>query len=216
MLASKPSQNFIPIQEVRDGTVILDDGSLRMVLMTSSVNFALKSEDEQTAILSQYQNFLNSLDFPVQIFIDSRELDVDPYLKTLKEAEKEQSNELLKIQIREYVEFVKNFVSSTSIVSKSFYIIIPYSSAPGQIKGGGISSFFSRGKTNTVQKKDASFMQSKIQLQQRVAVVTGGLASTGIRAVPLNTEELIELYFKLFNPGEVDKESITERIASSK
>ena len=121
------SQDFVPIKEVREGIIVLEDGTLRMVVMASSLNFALKSTDEQEAIILQYQNFLNSLDFFVQFFIQSRNLNIEPYLETLKKKEKEKSDELLKIQIREYIEFVREFVTSTKIVSKSFYVVIPYS-----------------------------------------------------------------------------------------
>src|SRR3989344_4186971 len=122
--AAKPtiqaSQDIVPIEEIRDGVVVLSDGSLRAVLMASSVNFALKSPDEQDAIILQYQNFLNSLDFPIQFFIQSRKINIDPYLDTLRERKKAETNELLRIQITEYISFVKDFVESGSIVSKSF------------------------------------------------------------------------------------------------
>lgn len=205
--STKSTQEFVPIKEIRDGAVILKDGSLRMILMASSLNFALKSEEEQTAIILQYQNFLNSLDFPVQFFIESRKLNIGPYLAILEKAQKEQTNELLKIQTKEYIEFIKNFVASTNIVAKSFYIVIPYSEASfGGKKGilSGITEMFGGGKTENGNQK-ARFEESKLQLQQRADVVRQGLSRTGIRTVPINTEELIELFYKLFNPGEVDR-----------
>src|SRR3989344_6375401 len=120
-----PSQEILQIKEIRDGVLILKDGSLRVVMMASSLNFALKSGDEQTAIVMQYQNFLNSLDFTVQFFIQSRKLNIEPYIEILKGAERKQVNELLKIQIAEYVEFIRTFVRASSIVSKSFYVVVP-------------------------------------------------------------------------------------------
>ena len=134
----KRTQDIVPIKEVRDGVVILKDNSLRMIIMVSSMNFALKSSDEQTAIILQYQNFLNSLDFSLQFLIQSRNLNVDPYIETLSKREGEQVNELLKIQIREYIEFVREFVTATKIVNKNFYTIIPYS--PGVLGASGKSS----------------------------------------------------------------------------
>jgi len=210
MISSKPTQQFVPIKEVRDGVVILRDNSMRMVVMASSLNFALRSEDEQTAIIMQYQNFLNSLDFPVQIFIESSKLDIGPYINMLSDIEKGQPNELLKVQTREYAEFIKNFVSTTDIVSKSFYLVVPYSPSVFSSTGGVLDSvmgiFRKKKDANSVRSEDELFLENKVQLQQRADVVSGGLSSMGIRSVPLNTEELIELYFKLFNPGDIDKD----------
>lgn len=210
MAVQKATQDFVPIKEIRDGVVIMDDGSLRAVLMTSALNFALKSEDEQNAIILQYQNFLNSLDFPVQFFIESRKMDIEPYLAMLEDAEKEQPNELLKIQTREYIEFVKNFVKATNIVSKSFYVIVPYN--PSAISIGGkegpfssIKNILGKGKPGG-NEKDVKFSEASVQLQQRIGLVQSGLMRMGVRAVLLNTEELIELYYKLFNPGVLEKE----------
>ncbi len=205
MPLSKSTQEFVPIKEIRDGVVILQDGSLRMVLMASTLNFALKSEDEQEAIIMQYQNFLNSLDFPVQFFVESRNLDVGPYLTSLQETEKEQTNELLKIQTKEYIEFVRTFVKTTNIVNKSFYIVVPYSQAAFTGKESlfaGVAKIFEGEKANR-GNEDIKFEEAKLQLQQRTDVVRQGLVRAGIRTAPLNTEELVELYYKLFNPGEI-------------
>lgn len=213
MVQSKSTQDFMPIKEIRDGVMIIKDGSYRMVMMASSLNFALKSEDEQEAIIYQFQNFLNSLDFPVQIFIESRKLNIEPYLATLQEAEKKQASELLKIQIKEYMEFVKGFVSSNDIVSKMFYIVVSYQSSADILKKSFFSDFVSGLKGPKDKKEIANianedFGKCKIQLQQRVDVVIQGLVRCGVRVVPLNTEELIELFYKLFNPGEAGKEIV--------
>ena len=125
----QPTQEFVPIKEVRDGIVVLKDGSYRAILLVSSINFALKGAGEQQAIIGQFQNFLNSLDFSVQIFIQSRRLDIRPYIALLEERVKEQTNDLMKIQIREYIGFIKNFTENTNIMSKSFFVTIPYSPA---------------------------------------------------------------------------------------
>jgi hypothetical protein len=123
----KPTQEFVPIKDVRDGYITLKDGSMRAIVLASSLNFALKSQDEQQAILFQFQNLLNSLDFSMQIFVESRKLDIRPYIALLEKRLKEQLNDLLKIQIQEYIGFVKNFTETTNIMTKSFFIIIPYS-----------------------------------------------------------------------------------------
>ena len=210
---SKPAQEVVPIKEVRDGVVVLKDGTMCMVLMCSTLNFALKSEEEQNAILAQYQNFLNSLDFTIQFFIDSRKLDITPYLSSLRKAEKEQTNELLQIQIREYIDFIDSFVKTTNIVSKNFYVVVPFKSVPLPVNRGLLSSlpipFFK--KKNQESQKDEGFEAKRLQLQQRVDVVQQGLAGCGIRAVALNTEELLELYYKLYNPGE-EKFSLGEEL----
>jgi len=211
-IAAKPTQEIIPIKEIKDGVVILKDNSLHMILMASTLNFALKSDDEQNAIVLQYQNFLNSLDFPVQFFIESRDLDIAPYISTLEEAGKKQINELLKIQIREYIEFIKNFVKTTNVVSKTFYIVVSYtSSGAGRAEGllGGILGGFSKKITSGSSQAENQFGENKLQLQQRADVVQQGLVRSGIRIVSLNTEELIELFYKIFNPGELEKEVVT-------
>ena len=203
----KTTQDFLPIKEIRDGTVILKGGGLRMVLIASSLNFSLKSEDEQTAILLQYQNFLNSLDFPIQIFMQSRKLDIKPYIAILEERTRDQVNELLKIQTKEYIEFVKTFTDSTNIMSKSFFIAVPYDPPLFEVKSGFLSRLVP-GRKSGVSVLDKNFDEYRTQLEQRVAVIEQGLSRIGIRVVPLGTEELVELFFKLFNPGETEIPSI--------
>ncbi len=205
---AKSAQEFVPIQEIRDGIVVMKDGSLRAVVMSSSLNFALKSGEEQDAIIFQYQNFLNSLDFSIQFFIQSRRLNINPYLETLKESAKNQSNELLKIQTREYIEFVKNVVESSNIVSKTFYVAVPFQPPPFQSARGALDSLLGsllRKKDNFQRLSDEKFEEYKTQLWQRVETVAQGLIRAGVRVAPLNTEELIELYYGLFNPGELEK-----------
>lgn len=200
---SKATQDLVPIEEIRDGIVILRDGGLRTVLIASSINFALKSSDEQTAILLQYQNFLNTIDFSLQIFVNSRELDIRPYIAILEDRLKAQTIDLLKIQVREYIEFVKSFVESTDIMTKSFFIVVPYD--PAIFNAAKKSTWLGFGrKSKTTDKDDTTFQENKSQLEQRVSVVRQGLNSIGVRVAPLGTEELVELYFKLFNPGEND------------
>jgi predicted phosphohydrolase len=201
---SKTTQDFVPIQEIRDGIVVLKDGSMRSLVLASSLNFALKSADEQSAIIMQFQNFLNSLDFSVQIFIQSTRLDIRPYLAFLEERYKEQITELMKIQTREYVEFIRTFVENSSIMTKSFFIVIPYSPATITVSKNPLSSFMNRGK-NDKTLANTQFEESRSQLEQRVGVVEQGLVRCGVRVAELGTEEVVELYYKIFNPGETEK-----------
>lgn len=201
------TQSFVPIQEVRDGVLILKDGGMRGVLLASSVNFALKAEDEKTAILFQFQDFLNSLDFSIEIVIQSRRLDIRPYLALLEEQEKKQVNDLMKIQIKEYIGFIRSFTESTNIMTKNFFIVVPYDPAVlSTQKTSGLSSLFGK---RTVKEKvadsEASFEENRTQLEQRLSVVEQGLVRTGIRVARLGTEEVIELFYKAFNPGESEK-----------
>ncbi len=201
--ASKSTQDFVPVREVRDGIIVLKDGSLRAILLASSINFALKSEDEQTAFIVQFQNCLNALDFTIQIFVQSRMLDIRPYVATLEEAYKAQLNDLMRIQIREYIEFIKNFTEAASIMTKNFFVVIPY--AGGATTVAEAASFFSFKKESSTEAANRSFEEQLSQLEQRISVVQQGLIRTGVRTVRLGTEETIELLYKMFNPGEEGK-----------
>jgi hypothetical protein len=200
----KTTQSFIPIKEIRDGVVVMKDHSLRLVLITSSINFALRSHDEQVAILLQYQNLLNSLDFHVEFFVQSRRLDINPYLKTLEERLRgEQENELLRIQIQEYIRFIKAFTEDTRIMEKRFFVVVSYNSfyAPDV---ASISSTLGLGKNKeAVQMVSLRFEEGKVQLEQRAIIVEQGLASCGITSQRLSTEGLTELFYKTFNPGDL-------------
>jgi type IV secretory pathway VirB4 component len=201
---SQSTQNFVPISEVRDGIVVMKDGSLRAVLLASSINFALKSEDEQTAFIVQFQNYLNSMDFSTQIFVQSRMLDIRPYIATLEEAYKEQLDDLMRVQIREYIEFIKSFTEAANIMTKNFFLVVPYSPAMAMTKAG-IGNILPFGHKNTATENNKSFEEQVTQLEQRVSIVQQGLIRTGVRTVQLGTEEAIELLYKLFNPGEEGK-----------
>jgi len=204
---AQASQDFVPIEQVRDGIVVLRDGSIRTILMCSSINVVLKSAEEQAAILGQFQNFLNSLDFSIQISIQSRELDIRPYLALLESRYIEQQTELMKIQVREYIDFVRNFVENSSIMTKNFYVIVPYNPVVNVQKQGvgGITSLLSSNKSERVQMSLELFEEYRSQMEQRVAMVVGGLARTGVRAAQLGTEEVIELFYRLFNIGEMNR-----------
>jgi type IV secretory pathway VirB4 component len=201
-MSKNATQEFVPIDDVHDGIVVMKDGGLRGILMASSINFSLKSDDERQAILMQFQDFLNSLDFLVQIVVQSRRLDVRPYIALLEGRYKEQTNDLMKIQIEQYIAFIKSFTESTSIMTKSFFIIIPYDAAI--IKTGSKFPF-----GNNAQKQgnnnEEDFEEQKNQLEQRMGVVEQGLVRCGVRVAKLGTDEVVELFYKIFNPGESEK-----------
>ena len=189
------AQYFLPIKQIRDGVIILRDNSLRGILMVSSLNFQLRSRDEQEAIIYQFQNFLNSLDFSCQILVMSRKINITGYLDRLKEAEKIQTNELLKNQIREYRNFINQLVSTGSIMTKSFYLIVPF--------------FVSEKKKFSIFQPPQSlteetFQRFKTQLYQRMEFLALGLRRCALWAIPLNTEEIIELLWSFYHPKEAE------------
>ena len=201
-MASKAgsAQSFVPLKEIRDGIAILRDGNLRGILMVSSINFALKSHDEQVAILAQFQAFLNTLDFSLQISVQSRRLNIEPYLELLHTKEAGQDNDLMRIQLREYIEFIRTFTTEVDIMAKSFFVVVPYSPAGVDVERG-LSSLLSSGKIDQATN-DERFMEHRSQLEQRISVVEQGLARIGVRSIPLGTDEIIELFYHLFNPGD--------------
>jgi len=194
------TQQFLDVAEVKEDVVVLKNGSLRSVLAVSSINFELKSTDEQEAIINQYQNFLNSVDFPMQILISSRKLNMENYLNFLTENEKKQPNELLRMQISEYKNFISQLLDSTNIMDKNFYIIVPFSPIENQSKGffTNLMSIFNP-KKNILEKRE-NFETYKSQLYQRVDHIIAALSGIGLRIAPLKTQELIELAFNSYNP----------------
>ncbi len=207
---AKSSQEFVPIKEVRDGVIILKDGSLRSVLIASSINLSLKSNDEQLAILNQFQSFLNGLDFQTQIVVQSRKLDIRPYLMTLEERFKEQIEPLLKIQTKEYIEFIRRFTDEVNIMRKTFFVVVPYSSSMIKSSEKIFDNLIGGGKPKQVKdtKKAidmASFEEKRTQLDQRINVIISELSRLGIRCTELKTDEVVELFYKTFNPGDISK-----------
>jgi hypothetical protein len=198
MAATKPTQEFVPVEEVRNGVVILKNGGYRGIMMCSSLNFALKSEEEQRAIIGGFQNFLNTLDFPVQIVVHSRKTDIRPYLNLLNERMGRQTSELMRIQLREYISFIRNFIEGSDIMTKTFYIVVPFTPLSIPVAGALI-------RKKAPEAADVrSFEETRIQLEQRMSLVAGGLQGSGLRAVPLGTEEIIELLYRSFNLGDME------------
>jgi len=194
------AQHNLMINEIKQDTVVVKDGTLRAVLMVSSINFALKNEDEQNAIISSYISFLNSLDHPLQLNIQSRKLNIKPYLEKLTKLEKEQDNELLRIQIADYRSFVAELVDLGDIMSKSFYVVVPYDPLSNKKKSfwNRLGELFNPGKI--INLKDKRFLQRKHDLDMRVRMVDSGLRGMGLEVVRLDTQSLIELYYSTFNP----------------
>jgi len=204
-ISAKATQEFVPIKEVREGTVVLKDGALRAILAVSSINLALKSGDEQVATIQQFQSFLNSIDFPIQIVVQSRKLDIRPYLLTLEAKMAEQREPLLKLQTAGYMSFIREFTEQVAIMRKYFYVVIPYEEATISAKKGLLGGLL--GNKQTAQGKrtaeEASFEEKRTQLDERVSVISGGLESCGARTERLETESVIELFYKTFNPGDI-------------
>jgi len=201
-MSKKTAQDFLEFEQIREGIIILKNKALRAILMVSSLNFALKSEDEQNAILYQFQNFLNSLDFSCQILIHSRRINIVGYLDKLKKIEEKEDNELLKIQIAEYRKFIESLMAGGSIMRKIFYIVVPFTLLEKQEGASEKKQRFSA-KIPVLTEED--FQRCKIQLLQRVEFVALGLRRCGLQAVPLTTPELIELLWGFYHPLEAER-----------
>lgn len=193
--------SFLDIMEIRDDCVVMRDGTLRAVLLCSSINFALKSEDEQTATIQAYMQFLNAVDFPLQIVIQSRKLNIDGYLEKLKVLEKQQTNELLRVQIADYLDYVKELISLGEIMTKRFYMVAPYDPKSDKKK-----NFFKRLTTilaaaGTIKLSRDEFERYSEALGKRTEFLISGLASVGLVAARIDTQGLIELYYNSYNPN---------------
>jgi len=195
------TQQYVEVEKIRDGIIVLKSGALRSILLVSSINFDLKSTEEQDAIVSQYQSFLNSLDFPVQIVVSSRRFNISSYITLLGDVEKEQENELLRFQISEYKTFIKNLTEVSSIMSKYFYVVVPFSPVEDEKSGIG-SKLFGIFRTKESSSDTSHLFETyKSQILQRVAHVSQALGGTGVNTTALNTEEVIELLYNSYNPS---------------
>ncbi len=193
------SQQFMPVEQIREGVMVMKDKSLKGILLVSSLNFALKSEDEQMAIIYQFQNFLNSLDFSCQIVVNSRKVNITGYIDKIKALEAKQKNELLKVQTAEYRAFIEEIVSNGSIMSKNFYVIVPYfpmTELPNIPGMGGKES-----KGDLTEKK---FQTGRYQLMQRMEYVSLGIRRCGLKSAQLGSEEIIELLWGLHHPKQAE------------
>ena len=208
----QPTQRYLDIAEIREDAVVMKDGTLRAVAMVSSINFALKSEDEQQAIIQGYMQFLNGLEHPLQVVIQSRKMNVDGYLETLKQQEETIKNELLKTQIRDYTSFIKELVDLGQIMQKRFFVVVPYDPAEGNEKGKGfmtkLSAAFSPAKIIKLNEK--RFQERRYSLMQRMSTIASGMSSMGLQVALLDTQGLIELYYSSYNPDVFDTEKLVD------
>jgi hypothetical protein len=202
-MARITTQQFLEIEQIREGIIILRDKTLRGILMVSSLNFALKAEEEQTAILYQFQNLLNSLDFSCQIVVQSRRLNITGYLDKLKNLEEKQENKLLQVQTHGYREFIEGFIKEGSIMTKNFFVVIPFYPSPLEFRKTGSAAKTQKEKI-TSSLTEESFQICKNQLWQRMEFLALGLKRCGLQTIPLITNELIELFWGLHHPREAE------------
>jgi len=206
-MAISSSKQLVEINEIRDTVVILNDGSMRSIIEVNSINFDLKSPDEQNAIIQAFQNVINFVDFSLQITLQSKKLDILPYLQSLEKIQAEAPNELLRVQVYEYSRFVKGLAELGNIMSKKFYITIPYYGAAGSGEGAfgplkkAFGGLFGGNKADQSLVSDLDFQKAKLQLDQRVGVVIGLVSSMGLQGKLLNITDLEPMYFNYFNPG---------------
>lgn len=204
------TQQSLDIAEIKEDSIVLKDGSIRAVLLVSSINFALKSEDEQDAIISSYVSFLNNIDFPIQIVVQSRRFNIEAYLEDLKQKAKEQTNELLKMQTEEYIKYVQELVSMGNIMNKKFYITIPYHPTSDEHKSFFASLMDVFKPTKLVKLREKKFQEYKEELNRRVENVSSSLKSIGLNSARLDTQSLIELFYNTYNPDTSENEKLTE------
>jgi pyruvate kinase len=195
----KNTQSFLKIAEIKSDTVVVDDGSLRAIVAVSSTNFDLKSQDEQNSIIYNFQRFLNSLDFSIQILMQSRKMEIGSYLEKLKHLAEKQTNELLRVQTSEYVEFISRLIENASIMNKNFYVIVPLGDSIFPKAAGFFSRVLGKGKEKEITQKIENFEKAKEKLDNRVVSLTANLSGIGIRAQKLKTEEIIQLYYNSYN-----------------
>lgn len=203
------AQNFVKIQAIKDGVVFVGLNKICAILLVSSMNFILKSKEEQEAIIYGYQDFLNSLDFAIEVLITSRKVNIDTYLNYLEDTARKEEQEQIRLQIEEYVSFIKALTENNEVLSKSFYLIIPYSSVEHQ-KKGLLRSLFKKDESMTQNITGENFLQFKTQLWERVDLVVNGLKRIGLNAAPLNTQEAIELFYNLYNPQKKPKQHLPD------
>ncbi len=216
--AGASTQDHLPVAGIQDGVVIMNDTSVRAILRVQPINFELKSEAEQNAIIYSYQSFLNSLDFPVEIVINSKKLDLERYLRKLEEQKKNLSSDLLRIQIEDYVNFVRRLITIANIMAKRFYVVVSYAAVTGAKASSGFSLStvlgIGGGNTQATLYQD-QFDRYKAELGNRANIVSAGLTRVGLRVEPLTTQEIIELLYGAYNPDIAQEERLTDVSALS-
>lgn len=211
------SQDLVEIADIRDGIILLKSGGLLKVIMVGGTNFALKSDDEQEVMIQAYQNFLNSLDYQVQIVVHSRKVNIDRYLALLESRRADEPSGLLRNQITEYQEFIRGFVSQFAIMRKIFLIVVPYypTTMPSASSLTGSLPFFGKKKDPEADKHTLGeqFKENSLQLQQRVDAVIEGVHQVGLETTVLGNQELIELFYNFYNPDSVERDNIPVQAA---
>ena len=209
------TQNTLQIAEIRDGIVIMNDGSYRSVIMVKSINFDLMSPQEQEAVEYSYQGFLNSLYFPVQIFVRSQRVDLQPYIEKLDKIRTEHDNMLLALLMEDYINYIDHLSQQTNIMDKKFYVVIPFfpvvdaQKALTQSKNfiTGLAGLFNN-KEQHVVINEAELENAKTELRNRVQSTLEGLLQCSIQGLPLDTQELIELYYDTYNPDTATRQQL--------
>ena len=201
--AQTSTQLFLDIAEIKDNVIILKNGGLRAILQTSSINFNLKSEEEQNSIIFAYQNFLNSLEFPIQVVVQSRKLDVDKYIENVREIGEQHQNVLLKEQTMEYCDYIQKLVEYADIMEKKFYVIVPYDPYRNR-KQSNLTKFMSSisagDSVDAIKRRHKEFEELNKNLNERVNGVMAGLEGCNLRVAQLSTSQLIELFYGIYNP----------------
>lgn len=212
---SNSTQNTLQIAEIRDGIVIMNDGSFRSVIMVKSINFDLMSQQEQEAVEYSYQGFLNSLYFPVQIFIRSQRVDLQPYIEKLDKIRTEHDNMLLALLMEDYIAYIDSLSQQTNIMDKHFYVVVPFFPVADVQKALTQSKNFLSGLVGLFNSKDqhvtineADLEAAKTELRNRVQSVLSGLMQCGVQGLPLDTQELIELYYDTYNPDTATRQQL--------
>lgn len=200
-MGAQSTQDLVQISDIKEEVVILKSGSLRSIIEVSSVNFELRSEEEQMAILQNFQRFLNSIDFSLQIVISSRKIVIDDYIDYVQK-ESQDMDELMKIQAAEYTRFIKELSTLANIMTKKFYVIVPFFVVANIQRAGITKSIKSilQPATKSQQLSDEQFTEYRNQIIQRTELVLDGLVTLGLRARILKESELINLYYGLYNP----------------
>ncbi len=198
------TQSFVDIESIHNGVVTLKNGSVRQIVMVGGINFDLKSEEEQNLIISGYQNFLNTLDFSIQIVVHSRKLNIQKYLKLLSSRAEAEQNETIRNQIAEYQAFIMSFVKENDIMTKNFFVVVPYDTVPLMQTSGLLSGLFGRKKTSGGDGEGVGEQKSVQQLRQRTDHIIQALQGAGLNGIALNDDELVELFYNLYNPEAIE------------
>lgn len=204
------TQRYLDISEVREDVVVMKDGTMRAVILVSSINFALKSEDEQIAIVQAYMSFLNGLDYPLQVVVQSRQMNIDPYLTSLREKARETLNEALRGQINDYLSFIQELVTLGEVMQKQFFVVVPFDPLTDKKRNFWQRLSAAISPAVRIKLKDKEFKERRDELLRRADLALGQLTSMGLSGTVLDTQGLIELYYTVYNPDVFDKQRMVD------